>query len=332
MKPYKQLALAFILFMSACRKDDSPSGIEKTLTPTLSTNAIGSWEEKANFASERAYSVGFSIDGKGFIGLGAANEEALNDFWMYNPADNSWARKASLPGLRRTAAVGFSIGKKGYAGTGYSNINQGANLKDFWEYSPETDCWTRKADFPGTARYSAVGFSIGDKGYIVTGSIGQTDSNYLWEFNSKTNTWTRKADFPGEARQYAVAFTIGMKGYLGTGISLNGDKNDFWEYSQSTDQWVRKANFAGLIRHSAAGFTIGDLGYLGTGVSNFGDDDKDLWEYNPITDTWLQKADFQGPGRFAATGLSIGGKGYIGFGTQSVPTTNLSDFWEFTAN
>ena len=31
------------------------------------------------------------------------------------------------------------------------------------------DTWTQKADFGGTVRYGAVGFSIGSKGYIGTG-------------------------------------------------------------------------------------------------------------------------------------------------------------------
>lgn len=45
-------------------------------------------------------------------------------------------------------------------------------LKDFWEYDPEADRWTRKADLGGTKnteRRNAVGFAIGDKGYIGTG-------------------------------------------------------------------------------------------------------------------------------------------------------------------
>ena len=40
---------------------------------------------------------------------------------------------------------------------------------DFWEYDPSTNTWTQKADFGGTARNWAVGFSIGNKGYIGTG-------------------------------------------------------------------------------------------------------------------------------------------------------------------
>ena len=41
--------------------------------------------------------------------------------------------------------------------------------KDFWEYDPAANTWTQKADFGGTARDGAVGFSIGSKGYIGTG-------------------------------------------------------------------------------------------------------------------------------------------------------------------
>ena len=44
-----------------------------------------------------------------------------------------------------------------------------SNTKDFWEYDPVGNTWTQKADFGGTARYAAVGFSIGNKGYIGTG-------------------------------------------------------------------------------------------------------------------------------------------------------------------
>ncbi len=36
------------------------------------------------------------------------------------------------------------------------------------------DTWTQKADFGGTARYGAVGFSIGSKGYMGTGSDGSS--------------------------------------------------------------------------------------------------------------------------------------------------------------
>jgi N-acetylneuraminic acid mutarotase len=51
-----------------------------------------------------------------------------------------------------------------------------------WEFDPVANSWARITDFPGTARYSAVAFSVGSKAYIGFGYDGQ-HRNDLWEFN-----------------------------------------------------------------------------------------------------------------------------------------------------
>src|SRR5438874_2713322 len=85
-------------------------------------------------------------------------------------AHNTWTQKANFGGSARFGAVGFSIGIKGYIGTGINGSCCPFNvLKDIWEYDPTTDTWTQKADFGGGLRGWAVGFSIGDKGYVGTG-------------------------------------------------------------------------------------------------------------------------------------------------------------------
>ena len=95
--------------------------------------------------------------------------------------------------------------------------------KDFWEYDPAANTWTQKADFGGTARYGAVGFSIGSKGYIGTGYDGSYIKDF-WEYDPAANTWTQKADFGGTARYGAVGFSIGSKGYIGTGYDGSYNK------------------------------------------------------------------------------------------------------------
>src|SRR6476620_4310173 len=97
--------------------------------------------------------------------------------------------------------------------------------------------WTKKADFGGTARYAAVGFSIGSKGYIGTGYDG-SDRNDFWEYNPATNAWTQKANFGGTPRRFATGFSIGSKGYIGTGYD-GSDRNDFWEYNPATNSWTQ---------------------------------------------------------------------------------------------
>ncbi len=196
-----------------------------------------------------------------------------------------------------------------------------------------TDCgdyWVRKAGMTGLVRYSAVGFSIGNKGYIGTGyTYGY--SRDFWEFDPVSNTWTQKADFGGTARAGATGFSIGLKGYVGTGIdgSQGSRKRDFWEFDPQLNTWTQKTDFGGTARSNATGFAINGKGYVGTGYD--GTTRKDFWEYNPASDTWLQKADFGGTGRQNASSFSIGNKGYVGTGFDGggIYGNYLRDFWEF---
>ena len=116
--------------------------------------------------------------------------------------------------------------------------------------------WIAKANFGGVTRRYAVGFSIGTKGYIGTGTDG-TSRDDFWEYDPTTNVWTQKANFAGGVRSNAVGFSIGTKGYVGTGYGASGITNDFWEYNPVANTWTAKANFGGGNRASAVGFFIG---------------------------------------------------------------------------
>ena len=254
----------------------------------------------------------------------------IRDFWEWDQATNLWTRKADFPGNSGAGLVSFSIGNKGYLGTGFT-FNSSRFTSEFWEYDPAKDTWTQKVSLPGTAaRAWAVGFSIGNKGYIGTGAIdGSVNNSYyndFWEWDQATNTWTKKADFGGDPRGGAVGFSIGNKGYIGTGSDGNTTLfNDFWEWDQATNIWTRKADFAGTPRSGAVGFSIGNKGYIGTG-RDLSITNKDFWEWDQQTNTWKSSAEFFGGPRAAAVGVTIGNKGYIGTGTLNYPG---SDFWEY---
>lgn len=188
------------------------------------------------------------------------------------------------------------------------------------------DMWNQKSDFGGTSRANAIGFSIGQKGYLGTGG-----DKAFWEYDPSTDTWTQKANFGGGAnRTNAVGFSIGNFGYVGTGLGGFSSElqNDFWQYDQVANTWNQKADFPGVPRQWAVGFSIGDKGYLGTGYtsSSF---KKDFWEYEPAMDTWTEKAEFKGKPRSMATGFSIGDKGYIGTGIADNIYGITNDLWEY---
>jgi N-acetylneuraminic acid mutarotase len=276
------------------------------------TTDINRWTRKADFGGGAGSGrVGLAIGEKGYVGFSSS-------LWEYDPEADTWTQRADFEDGGGTAR--FSAGGKGYFG-------------DLWEYDPQTNAWTEKAEYPGPERWFPVWLSIGDKGYVVTGSDYPTFFKDLWEYDPSTDSWTQRADFPGPGRDRAVGFSIGGKGYVGTGTTQPDHLNDLWEYDPATDAWTRKADFGGMGRYLAVGLSIGGKGYIGTGLVFGLGALADFWEYDPGTDTWIRLADFGGGERRGAFAFSIGGKGYIGTGGSWDPVTGEgiqhSDFWEY---
>lgn len=292
------------------------------------------WTQKLNFPAEgRTAGVSFTIGEKAYLGTGVMEGFIkMSDFWEYDPSTDSWTQKADFAGGPISNATGFAIDSKGYLGTGLPLSTTFTQSKEFWEYNPFTNVWTQKADFPGTERNSAIGFSIGSKGYL---GLGQDTLIFefitdLWEYDPNTDSWTQKSNLPGEGRRGAACFTINGKGYIGPGL---GDSftllDDFWEYDPNTDIWNQKADFGGGATQQAVGFSIGDRGFMGTGRFEPTQDPRsDFWEYIPSTDSWIRRDDYQGGGRVEAFGFSIGSKGYITMG-QNIDNNKTIDIWEF---
>jgi hypothetical protein len=239
------------------------------------------WSQKANFGGTgRTCAVGLSIGNKGYIGTG---DDGTNtkDFWEYDPVGNTWTKKADFGGVGRQKAVAFSIGNKGYVGTGCIGVAPNFTYyKDFWEYNQDSNKWSQKKDFGGSARLSAVGFSIGNKGYIGTGKDASALTKDFWQYDPAGDTWTKKADVSSQARVRAIGFSIGGKGYIGTGFDGSSTHfKDFWEYDTLNNTWTKKKDFGGVARRASISFSIGNKGYIGTGFTGSANKN-DLWEYD----------------------------------------------------
>jgi hypothetical protein len=246
--------------------------------------STNTWTQKANFSgAAREGAAGFAVKGYGYIGVGWSTGTQA-DFFKYNPVSNSWVSITDRSAFRNSAS--FNIGDFGYFGTGNNDyyFSGFTLLTGFHKYNPETNSWSSVSNFGGAAREFAVGFSIGEKGYVATGRTNATSfRNDFWEYDPVSNGWTQKADFGGTPRYGAVGFSMNGKGYIGLGQDSQGFKNDFWEYDPATNSWTQKSNFGGTARINAVGFTIGNKGYIGTG--NNGDEYfNDFWEYNPELD------------------------------------------------
>ncbi|MFQ5334521.1 MAG: kelch repeat-containing protein, partial [Flavobacteriales bacterium] len=297
------------------------------------------WMAKASFGgSGRRWAVGFSIDNYGYIGSGRISSSVqTKDFWEFDPLNNTWTQVADCGGGPRYGAVAFGIdtdgdgyNNYGFVATGMGNFGMYKN--DLWQYDRNTNTWTAKAAFTGSARYWAMGFSIGTKGYVGTGSgnFGSTFSDFF-EYDYNTDTWSSINAFPGGARYEGTAFSLDLdsngvtdKGYAGTGYYFGTPYNDIYEYDPGTGNWTAVANVPGA-RHRATAFGIVNKGYLGLGccpgMSNY-------YEFDRVNNTWTAQASYPGGNVYNAASFSIGCKGYTGTGFNG--SSYLTSFFEFT--
>lgn len=175
--------------------------------------------------------------------------------------------------------------------------------------------WVESSAFDGDSRGNAVSFTIGTKGYLVTGYDGDDYLADTWEYNSEDDYWIKKADFPGTPRSGAVGFSLNGKGYIGTGYDGDDELKDFWEYNPTTNEWLEKAPFGGTARYGAIGFSVNGNGYIGTGYD--GSEQKDFWKYNATNDTWIQVVGFGGQKRQDASVFVLNNIAYIGTGRHN---------------
>ena len=186
------------------------------------------WIPKAAFPGEvRSEAIGFTANGKGYIGLGTSNTGMKDDIWEYDPATNQWVKATVFPGSKRTGCFAFSLGNKAYIGLGWN----GTLTTDVWQYNPALNIWQQKNNFPGEGRIDPVSFSIGERAYMATG-FSSTELNDFWQYNAASDQWTSLTAFPGNPRDGAVGLSLNGHGYLGTGND-RGYAKDFWQYTPS---------------------------------------------------------------------------------------------------
>ena len=218
--------------------------------------AADRWTRKWDFPGGLRYAanVSFTIANKGYIGTGMDSSKIKsNEFWEYDPYSpingkdgngnpmGAWTRKADFGAHARNLACGFSIDNKGYIGTGYDDDASGGMARDFWEYDPSTDKWTKKANVPGLARAEAASFSMGGYGYIGIGTsiIGTGSMKDFWKYDPVLDSWSAIPDFGAGIWEMTGAFTIGCSAYIVGGFPNDAALNNssfpisLWQYKVS---------------------------------------------------------------------------------------------------
>lgn len=146
--------------------------------------ASNSWTQKADLPSAVSWywPTTFSMNNKIYAGLGSYgnNNPGANELWEYDPAGNLWQKKTEYPGTYNglnflDGASSFTIGTKAYV------VGGG---RECWEYDVVAKTWKQIAFYAN--RMAGTSFSIGNKGYYMTGS-DVDDQQHLqkdfWEYD-----------------------------------------------------------------------------------------------------------------------------------------------------
>lgn len=239
--------------------------------------------------------IAFSVGGRGYVGLGGDSDNSNNlyfqDLWAYDPVQESWERKNNFPGVARQKATTMVIGNIVYLIGGHyfdmRNNNKPVFLDDVWAYTPETDTWERKNNFPFGGRCDALSFVIDGKGYLLGGFSRELDYSAFWMYDPQTDVWCKKADFAGRERCRAAGCTFAGKAYVmcGYGIAF-AILSDCWAYDPHLDNWERISDFPDRGRTDSKAFFLNDKIYLLGGSINGSSAAENFWVYLPDKDRW----------------------------------------------
>ncbi|MBO9561496.1 MAG: hypothetical protein J7621_01935 [Niastella sp.] len=248
--------------------------------------------KKNNFTGQPAFANVYLFTNGSRVYFGNLSTKVVK---AYDFATGQWTNKANFPGTASGRASFTATDNKGYVlgGANGADANDyGYTLKENWEYDFAADTWQLRANIPGTGRYNAASYAIGDKLYFGTGI------SIMSLINPNTFQLTR----------------------------IPVINSDWWEYNTLTNVWTQKAAFGGGKRQDTRGFMLGSKVYLGMGSSEYYSNLKsDLWSYDAVANTWSQRASYPVGNAYPpyVTFTSCNGRGYV-------VTANIQTFWRYT--
>lgn len=324
------VSILSMLFIASCNSSDD------------TTETVGDWTRTTPFKGRpRSGAVEFTIGKKAFVGLGYDGDDYLSDFYMYDLDAGFWVQVDSFPGTPRQRAVAFSVEGKGYVALGYNGDLDEEELGDVWEFNPDAvagEQWTEKKHFEGTARYSAIGFAIGSRGYVGTGYDGDSYNSDFWQYNPSEDDWTEINSYPGEKIWQGLAFVINDKAYICTGLNNGLHNTDFWEFnpSEATATWTSLTpeddasdydNFTAAVRrHDASALVVNNKAYIVGGSASTAAMGT-VYEFDPATGLWDDRTTFEGAYRSLAVAFTLDGHTFYGTGQNG--TSRYDDIWQF---
>jgi N-acetylneuraminic acid mutarotase len=284
--------------------------------------------------------------------------------------NGNWVSRSAFPGVPMGNGTSFVVGGNAYVGTGTNPNDPNHRLITMYKYAAAAinnqsptgydsayGAWTQVANFIGSPRSNAVGFTIGSTGYIGSGlaNDGYTPLADFYAYNPAANSWSQIATLQDTSKTYprfdAVAFGLDSVAYVLTGTDNQYYFNDVWKYSPASNSWTAQAFMPGSPRSGAITWVYNHKGYLLTGTTPgsqwaVGSACYDFWSFDPSknpNNQWTRLRDISNTSPstyddgytniirnhavgFTILGTQSGDKGYITLGSNG---TVYNYTWEY---
>jgi N-acetylneuraminic acid mutarotase len=179
--------------------------------------------------------------------------------YVYNPANDSWARKADMPATADYGAQG-AIGGFLYV---YGGGSAFSGPSRFWRYNPSTNAWVTRASPPNAHVLGAMGV-IGGKLYLAGGEEEYLVHGFVDVYDPATNRWSTRVPMPSSRWRFGMASAV-LNGrlYVGGGVSQGGgtSRAELDVFDPVTNSWTSRAALP-VARGHAAGAAAGGQFYV----------------------------------------------------------------------
>ena len=282
------------------------------------------WEARNDTPFEKDHGFAFSINNKGYFVTGGGFSDfgttVSDDFYSYDPANDSWTQLDDFPGAARGFAIGSVWNGKAYFGFGVDG--NGNYLDDIWVFDPQSETWTELNSCSCAGRAHPAFVIADNKIHVGLGDNDFGNLNDFWQYDIETDSWSEKEDFPSHQRHHPYHFAIDNQVYVGMG---HGDfmeegniiYRDLYKYDPQSDSWEEMTEIDGEGRVAGTQFSFNGKGYAlsGQGNDHWFMEEGEFWEYDPESDNWTSLTPHPGGSRWAPGSFIIDNYIYIISGT-----------------
>ena len=226
------------------------------LSPAATVFTQARWSKLAPFPQREEELYGIAVNDKMYVIGGYGGGKARGVVYEYDPADDAWTQKTSMPRPAHHQAMAAYQGKI-YVFGGYDLSSTGGwePLDNAWAYDPVADSWTAIQSLP-SKRGSAEAVEVDGQIYVIGGATtveGSTDVAFQGNgparvvttnemYDPATDTWQSRTPM-ALGRNHAFSGTVGGKIYVIGGrighafISVASNTDIVEEYDPVTNMW-----------------------------------------------------------------------------------------------